>query len=239
MRLYGLERGKELFQIEPNTTPIVEQLCEALHTLPVEGNLKHIASELAQELSHLCTGAGPYARFLNARTNLDLSFRGKATPRIFSFHQMTADPELLALCYTQVLTAIRRDSLADEIPRTIAVDEVYRMLRHPSLLDFIIEAVKTFRTRRKKLIAIDQQMSIFLEGKARLVFENCPIRVVFNQSSGMQAFEDVAFNHLTDNHKDMIQNLRRGHFLLDVQDRGVFNLALKASPSELARFGNS
>jgi type IV secretory pathway VirB4 component len=55
-----------------------------------------------------------------------------------------------------VLSAIRRDSLIDEQPRIIAVDEVYRLMRHPSLLDFLIEAAKTFRTRRKKLICIDQ-----------------------------------------------------------------------------------
>jgi len=58
-------------------------------------------------------------------------------------------------------------------------------MRHPSLLDFLIEAAKTFRTRRNKLIVIDQQMSVFLEGKARLVFENCPIRVIFSQRQGM------------------------------------------------------
>ena len=153
---------------------------------------------------------------------------------------MSADPELLALCYTQVLTAIRRDSLADDIPRTIAVDEVYRMLRHPSLLDFLIEAVKTFRTRRKKMIVIDQNMSIFTDNpKARLLFENCPIRVIMNQSSGMQAFEDVAFSHLTDHHKKQIKGLKRGAFLLDIQDEGVFSLGLRASQSEIRHFGSS
>ena len=44
----------------------------------------------------------------------------------------------------------------DEQPRIIAVDEVYRLMRHPSLLDFLIEAAKTFRTRRKKVLMVDQ-----------------------------------------------------------------------------------
>jgi len=63
---------------------------------------------------------------------------------------------MTALAYAQVLSAIRRDSLRDEQPRIIAVDEVYRLMRHPSLLDFLIEAAKTFRTKRAKLIVVDQ-----------------------------------------------------------------------------------
>jgi hypothetical protein len=56
-----------------------------------------------------------------------------------------------------VLSAIRRDRLIDEQPRIIAVAEVYHLMRHPSLLDFLIKASKTFRTRRKKMIASDQR----------------------------------------------------------------------------------
>ncbi len=92
---------------------------------------------------------------------MDLSRGGRERiePRVFSFHELESDPILQALAYTQVLSAIRRDSLIDEQPRIIAVDEVYRLMRHPSLLDFLIEAAKTFRTRRKKLVAVDQWMS--------------------------------------------------------------------------------
>ena len=85
--------------------------------------------------------------------------RGSLRPRIFSFNELEGDPILQALAYTQVLSAIRRDSLIDEQPRIIAVDEVYRLMRHPSLLDFLIEAAKTFRTRRKKAVMVDQWMN--------------------------------------------------------------------------------
>src|SRR5690606_30220538 len=100
----------------------------------------------------------PWSKFLNGATNVDLSrgARDWIGPRVFSFHELESDPILQALAYTQVLSAIRRDSLINEQPRVIAVDEVYRLMRHPSLLDFLIEAAKTFRTRRKKLVAVDQ-----------------------------------------------------------------------------------
>lgn len=241
-RLYGIQRGVDLFSITPSQTPLIEHLCNELPRVDTKKpHIKKIAQDIADEIAGLCTGAGPYATFVNNRTNLDLSFRGRSTPRIFSFHKMSNDPELLAIAYTQVLTAIRRDSLADEIPRTIAVDEVYRLMRHPSLMDFLIEAVKTFRTRRKKVIVIDQQMRIFLESeKARLLFENCPIRVIFNQRNGMDVFrEHVAFQHMTEQHLETIASLKRGHFILDIQDSGIYYLQFLASRSEVARFGSS
>jgi type IV secretory pathway VirB4 component len=163
--------------------------------------------------------------------------REKIGPRVFSFHELEGDPVMTALAYAQVLSAIRRDSLRDEQPRIIAVDEVYRLMRHPSLLDFLIEAAKTFRTKRAKLIVVDQQMSIFLDGKARLVFENCPIRVIFNQRQGMHVFhDDPAFQHLNQQHRDIIAALPRFHFVLDIQDEGLWYLFNRASEGEMARF---
>jgi len=89
-------------------------------------------------------------------------------------------------------------ALSNDQPRVIAVDEVYRMMRHPSLLKFLINAVKTLRTRRKKVIVIDQQMRVFLQDPAaRLLFENCPIRVIFAQRGGEDIFaHDPAIAHL-------------------------------------------
>ncbi len=229
----------DLQKITPELTPTPERLCDILQGLGDKEHIKVIARDLADEIAALCCGRGPWARFLNGQTNLDLS-RGKRKwipPRIFSFHEMSEDPILLAIAYAQVLSAIRRDSLIDEQPRIIAVDEVYRLMRHPSLLDFLIEAAKTFRTRRKKVLLVDQQMSIFLEGKARLVFENCPIRVVFSQRQGMHVFRnDPAFQHLNPQHREIIASLPRFHFVLDIQDEGIWWLYNRASEGEIARF---
>jgi hypothetical protein len=237
INLYDRHGGMD--SVLPETAPVIDDLVDLLATMGTKRHVQQIARDLADEIAGLCTGTGPYARFVNARTNLDLSYRGSGTPRVFSFHEMTSDPELLALAYTQVLSAIRRDSLADERPRVIAVDEVYRLMRHPSLLDFLIEAVKTFRTRRKKVCVVDQQMSLFLDtsSKARLIFENCPIRVIFNQRGGMHTFrEDPAFSHYSPQHLEIIASLKRGFFLLDIADTGVFYLFARASRAELARF---
>ncbi|MEM9955372.1 MAG: hypothetical protein AAF846_27460 [Chloroflexota bacterium] len=239
--LYGINKGVDLFSLTATETPLIEDLCTALSSIQAKPHIQAIARDIADEIGGLCTGSGPYSRFVNARTNLDLSFRGKSTPRIFSFHEMSSDPELLAIAYTQVLTAIRRDSLADDKPRTIVVDEVYRLMRHPSLLDFLVEAVKTFRTRRKKVIVIDQQMRVFLSSeKAKLLFENCPIRVIFNQRNGMDVFQEhVAFQHMTEQHLETISSLRRGHFILDIQDQGIYYLNFAPSMGEIQRFGSS
>ena len=226
--------------LDPRHTPIIADLVSILPSVIDRGNRTHrdLATGLAGELGGLCTGNGPYSEFINGHTSLDLSATGKHVPRVFSFHEMSSDPELLAVAYTQVLTAIRRDSLIDETPRVIAVDEVYRLMRHPSLLDFLIEAVKTFRTRRKKVISIDQNMTVFLSDKARLLFENSPIRVIFNQRTGMQAFDDDAFSHFHSQHRDIIRGLKRGHYVFDVEGSPIY-LYMRPSEHELKRFGST
>ncbi len=227
----------DLATITPDLAPTTDLVCDVLSGMGGKEQNKQIARDLADEIASLCCGTGPFADFLNGATNMDLSFRDRSNPRVFSFHEMEGDPILQAIAYTQVLSAIRRDSLADDTPRIIAVDEVYRLMRHPSLLDFLIEAAKTFRTRRKKLIAIDQQMSLFLQGKARYIFENAPIRVVFNQRQGMNVFhEDHAFQHLNEQHLNLIARLLPRQFLLDIQDVGLFFLHNRASIDEYARF---
>jgi len=225
-----------LDRVTPALAPTCDLVCDVLAGLGDKPAVQSIARSLADEIAGLCTGAGPWAGFLNGATNIDLS-AGPQGPRVFSFHELESDPVLQALAYTQVLSALRRDCLADEHPRVVAVDEVYRLMRHPSLLDFLVEAAKTFRTRRVKLISIDQQMSVFLEGKARLVFENSPVRVIFSQRQGMNVFhEDAAFAHFNQQHRDIIAALPRFHFLLDVQDEGIWYLYNRPAEHELARF---
>ena len=232
-RMYG-RFGEDLSDVTPDMVPTVEELCDEI-VVSVAERSKSLAYDFADELAGMCTGAGPYAAFVNGTTNMDLSTRGKAVPRIFSFHEMEED--MMSLAYTQVLSAIRRDSLADESPRIIAVDEVFRLMRHPSLLTFLVEAVKTFRTKRKKVICIDQNMSIFLEGDASLLFENCPIRVIFSQRGGMEVFEKRSFSHFTDQHKRIILGLNRFEYLMDIQDEGIWWLLSRPSVSESRRFG--
>ena len=235
-----LYRGfPDLSRVTPDVTPTCEVVCDVLSELGDKESTRQIARNLADEIAGLCTANGPFAGFLNGTTNIDLTRAGRnwIEPRVFSFHELEGDPILQALAYTQVLSAIRRDSLIDEQPRIIAVDEVYRLMRHPALLDFLIEAAKTFRTRRKKVLMVDQQMSIFLEGKARLVFENCPIRVIFSQRQGMNVFrDDAAFQHFNQQHRDIIAALPRFHYVLDIQDEGLWYVYNVATPGELARF---
>ena len=230
----------DLEQLAPHDTPIADDVCAILADMGEQAHIQRLARNLADEIAALCTGNGPWARFLNGRTSINFGRAEAGQPRVFSFHELESDPIMVALAYTQVLSAIRRDSLRDEQPRIIAVDEVYRLMRHPALLDFLIEAAKTFRTRRKKLISIDQNMSVFLEGKARLVFENSPIRVIFNQRQGMHVFkDDPAFQHMNARHLEIIASLPRYHFLLDIQDEGIWFLKNLAMDVEVARFATS
>ena len=89
-------------------------------------------------------------------------------------------------------------------------------------------------------LVLYQQMSVFLDGKARLVFENSPIRVVFSQRQGMNVFhEDAAFQHLNQQHRDIISALPRFHFVFDVQDEGLWYLYNRPTNGELQRFATT
>ncbi|MCI0713735.1 MAG: hypothetical protein L0154_26490 [Chloroflexi bacterium] len=236
---YG--RYPSLEGITPDQSPTCDTICDIIAGLGEQPRIQTLARNLADELAALCIGSGPWSRFLNGQTTVDFGRRqGQLGPRVFSFHELESDPVMVALAYTQVLSAIRRDSLLDEQPRIIAVDEVYRLMRHPALLDFLIEAAKTFRTKRKKAIMVDQNLSVFLEGKARLIFENCPIRVIFNQRQGLHVFaDDPAFGHLNSQHRRLIGSLPRYHFLFDVQNEGTWLLFNRAMDLEKELYGSS
>jgi len=238
--LYRHYQGHDLAAMTPAQAPLVEDVVETLAGLGETGRIKAMAREFAEEIAGLATGSGPYGHFLNGHTSVDFSIAGEEQPRIFTFHEMEEDDVLIAIAYTQVLAALMRTALSNDAPRVIAVDEVYRMMRHPALLKFLINAVKTLRTRRKKVIVIDQQMRVFVaDPTARLLFENCPIRVIFAQRGGEDVFtSDPAFAHYTDQHRKIIAELPRFRFLMET-DEGIFYLDSQASRAELRRFGHS
>jgi hypothetical protein len=69
------------------------------------------------------------------------------------------------------------------------------------------------------------------------MFENAPIRVIFNQGQGIDLFyKDGAFQHLNDQHKATIATLDRYDYVLDVQGRGVWYIHNNPSEAERARF---
>jgi hypothetical protein len=234
----------DLQVVTPDIAPRTDLVVDVLSSLGDPGSrIRHLAAGLAEEIGAMCTGSGVYARFLNGETTIDLSRQGRKwiPPRVFSFHELPPDPILQGVAYVQVLAAIRRDSLIDEQPSIIAIDEVYRLMRHPALMDFMIEAVKTFRARRKKIISIDQNMMLFTQDeKARFILENSPIRVIFSQKSGMNVFtEDAAFAHYNAVHLSIISTLPKFTCLLDIQNKGVYRLYCRPSPVEFQLFGKT
>ncbi len=238
--LYEHYHGMDLRVMTPQEAPLIEDLCQTLSTLGETDRVREIAREFAEEIAGLATGAGPFGHFLNGTTSVDFTIAGEEQPRIFSFHEMEEDNVLVAIAYTQVLAALMRTAMSSDRPRVIAVDEVYRMMKHPSLLEFLILAVKILRTRRKKVIVIDQQMRVFLQdARTRLLFENCPIRVVFGQKGGEDVFyHDPAFNHLTDQHRRIIAELPRFRFMMETEE-GIFYLNSIPSRAELYRYSGS
>ena len=84
-------------------------------------------------------------------------------------------------------------------------------------------------------------MSVFTaNSKARLIFENSPIRVIFSQKQGMNVFrDDAAFQHFNEQHLNIIASLPRFHFLMDIQDEAVFFMRSTSTADEFRRFGST
>lgn len=239
--LFQLYQGHDLTTMTPAEAPTLSDVLDELRKLGDTDATRRAATELTEELSGLATGDdSPYGFFLDGKTDIDFTIAGEGRPRIFTFVEMENNPILIAIAYAQVLGAIMRTALRDDTPRIIAIDEVWRMARTPTLMLFLVEAVKTLRTKRKKVIAIDQQMRIFLnDPNARLLFENCPIRVIFGQRGGEDVFEnDPAFGHLTDQHRRIISDLPRFQFLMETPE-GIFYLNSTPAEHELRRYGGS
>jgi hypothetical protein len=234
-------RGVNLATMTPAQAPTISDVLSVLNDLGDTDESKEQAHHLVEEIAGLASGDdSPYGFFLDGKTSVDFSLANEHLPRIFCFHEMEDNDTLISIAYTQVLASIMRTAMANDNPRIIAVDEVYRMMRHPALMKFLITAVKTLRTKRKKVIAIDQQMRIFLNNPdARLLFDNCPIRVIFSQKGSEDVFyNDEAFQHYTQQHLKIISSLPRFQFMMET-DEGIFFLASTPSEHELQRFTGS
>ena len=56
-------------------------------------------------------------------------------------------------------------------------------------------------------------------------------------TAGMNVFhEDAAFQHLNQQHRDIIAALPRFHYVLDIQDEGLWYLYNRPAAGEIARF---
>jgi hypothetical protein len=231
----------DLRTMTPAQAPTISDVLEVLSGLGDTDESRHLARHLVEELTGLaCGDQSPYGFFLDGKTSIDFSLANEHLPRIFCFDELEDNDVLISIAYTQVLASIMRTAMANDSPRVIAVDEVYRMMRHPALMKFLITAVKTLRTKRKKVIAIDQQMRIFLnDADARLLFDNCPIRVIFGQKGSEDVFyNDEAFQHYTKQHLKIISGLPRFQFMMET-DEGIFYLTSTPSEHEFQRFSGS
>jgi len=83
-------------------------------------------------------------------------------------------------------------------------------------------------------------MRFFTTDKARYIFENSPIKVIFNQGSGIDVFHnDGVFAHLNAQHKQRIAQLKCFQYVFDVVGEGIWAVTNHASDGEIACFGSS
>src|SRR5512142_2602179 len=63
----------QLDKVTPDLAPRCDLVCDVLSGLGDKPHIQQMARDLADEIGGICTGSGPWAKFLNGETNVDLS----------------------------------------------------------------------------------------------------------------------------------------------------------------------
>jgi len=243
---------QDISDMTPATAPTLADVIEkikaiatAKKTLPEPLENWEVTQEVrdaANSLSVILQGklVGSIGYFTNGHTRTNYALQDAEEPRIYCLDQLGENRMVVALAYLQIFVKEWRLAMRDEKPRNLVLDEVGRLNVHPTLPKFITRVAKTLRTKRGRLIVIDQDIDTFLQPDMLQVFTNCPWHVYFNQSGNEETYaRSPRFADWSKPHKDLLSRLSVGQYLLQHQDYGLQWMYAQATPHEIARFGSS
>jgi hypothetical protein len=215
--------GLDLETLEPNTTPVVADVCDALSTIGSDE-----AKRLAYEI-HLRLVQGSRGATFNRRTTIDWDFSHDATAYDFS-----AIPEgtVRTFFYGQAFGALNRfvrSPIRDRRRTTIAIiDEFAYMAQVPSLASFAAMAAKTWRTFNAHLWTMDQDAHTYIgtengnpDPSMLSVFLNAPIKGILKQDAADASRLRDKIEGLHEAHVNQIKRQGRGELVLVWEGDGV------------------
>lgn len=145
-----------------------------------------LANLLPRALSgrlHKWVEGGRYASlFDNARDTLSVE-----RLQVFDFESMRAYPSLLEPLLFYVLHRVSERVLDPAETGTLKVcvmDEAWRLIQHPTLRGYVLEALKTWRKRNAAMLLATQSIDDFASvDLLRTVVESCPTRLLLANPS--------------------------------------------------------
>ena len=170
---------------------------------------------------------GQYGRLFD-RAEDTLTF---ARFQTFDFEGMDKVPEVLEPLLFYILhranAAIYDAGLATTF-KVFVLDEAWRFFRHPTIKQYIMEALKTWRKKNAAMILATQSTDDLLRSEMLpVVVESCPTKIFLaNPGLDRQAYRELF--HLNDTEAELIATLRpKRQMLLKRPDRAkVLNLSV-------------
>lgn len=167
---------------------------------------------------------GPYASlFDNAEDTLTFS-----RFQTFDFEGMIKSPMLEPLLFYilhRATVAVVSESEAG-VFKLFCLDEVWRFLQHPTIRQYALEALKTWRKKNAAMILATQSTDDLIQSEMlNVVVESCPTKLFLaNPDMNQNAYR--AIFHLTETESELIANLvPKRQFLLKRPDLAkVLNL---------------
>lgn len=146
---------------------------------------------LAARLQKWVEGGRYAALFDNARDTLALD-----RLHVFDFESMRVYPSLLEPLLFYVLHRVSERVLNPTEAGTLKVcvmDEAWRLIQHPTLRAYVLEALKTWRKRNAAMVMATQTIDDFASVELlRTVVESCPTRFLLaNPSLDRRQYEEL------------------------------------------------
>ena len=167
---------------------------------------------------------GPYASlFDNAEDTLTFS-----RFQTFDFEGMTKSPMLEPLLFYILhrADAVVQNEAESTVFKLFALDEVWRFLQHPTIRQYVLEALKTWRRKNAAMILATQSTDDLVQSEMlSVVVESCPSKI-FLANPGMNREVYRSAFHLTETEAGLIAGLTpKRQFLLKRPDLAkVLNL---------------
>jgi len=184
----------------------IENLYQIEPTMRRLFTLRNIVNRRLSEHLHKWVGEGPYARlFDNVEDNLTL-----ADFQCFDFEGMDKYPQVLEPLLFYILHRANASIHAPELAtrfKVFVMDEAWRFFRNPTLKNYIIEALKTWRKKNAAMILATQSADdLSSSDLLPIIVESCATKM-FLANPGMDRAAYRELFHLNETEAELIARL--------------------------------
>lgn len=213
--VYG-DWSTKLDQLPPSRAPLVQDLCDALRDLNIESKrARSTRDDLLDEIYYALV-VGSKRHQYNRTTSVEWDFERDCVA--YDFTKIPAGAArsfTIAKALAAVNTYVRSKERDRERPFANYWDELAVTLRKaPELGPWLEDASRAWRTFRAIVVGLDQHVSTWFEGPLRVMFDQAPLKFIFQQPTSQARQLETIVDGLQPEHVRHIPNQQPGQFTL-------------------------